>query len=1703
MSNELKKQSNPFSTGGGGVNFETRVQASFALAIYTQSFLPCVPLNMVAIEIRFQNKYAGINTDDFVLIASNANQKISKLYAQIKHDIVVSDSLDSEFSGVIKAAWADFKNSEFDKSTDNIALITGPLTRLDVRNVLPLLEWAKHSSDAKDFLAKSKMKGFTSESKLKKLAEIRNQLKNANSGTDLDDYEFWSFLKCFSIITYDLDSTNSIVAGLLCAQIQNHSTHLPHLVLSELINVVQKFNQNAGVLSKTNTPVELLDLFDISNTNHTDIDRLIERGNYVSTAISNTIKNYHVSRDDQLSKLNELYDEFDFIFVTGLRGVGKSGLVKTFLQSKSDDVPVFYLRAEDLDKSHLQEVFHSIGVKSSLSAISSRFALLKDKILVIESVEKVLELSNQNAFADLLQFLKAQTGWKIIVTGREYAYQQLAFNYLQPAGVMFETLNVGSFSDSELDQLSSQIPEIKQLVTNESLSELLKIPFFLQIAVRALTNGASFKDDISEEDFRKVVWNSVIAKDLDRKAGMPARRKTTFIEIAKQRAKQMVFGVKDSNYDPEVVSKLEEDSLLSRDDKYGFISPTHDVLEDWALEEFIEIEFMEKNSEAKAFLSAIGSEPSINRAFRLWLTRRLKTHDDFNEFINQVLISNNVESYWKDETIAAMLLSESTHNSLTLLKDNLLQDDCALLIRFYFILRIACQHPSSIYNYPTLKNQIAGVSKSLILEPYGKGWDALIEFSYDHRSSLTDTARNHLIDVLYAWSELITIHDEDLPKNSAKVGLLVLENLEPLKDTYRRGTKRERLIGVLLKVAPSIQNEFDDLLNREVFVSKKSRRLGYVDELTNMSLIGSNVPMLCKRLPEFVKKLAMHEWIRPEEKYSDEFPQYQHFADLEDSYGLDNQRDFFPASGAKGPFKYLFNFHPRFALDFLIEFLNKTAQAHADSEFAKDRGSGTEFDEMFSGEIYVHQFELTMNDGVVIKQYASPHLWNGYRGTSTLPYLIQCALMAFEGWLISNIEKLDDTTIEWLFDYTLRSSNSVMATSVLASIATGYPAKVKKAAFPLLRCPHLYEIDLHRTIKELGSAQPNWFGGLMDRDVLSEIYRKERVEASTKPWRKQSLESVLINLQFNEECRAEVFKIHDELTQIAQEENWESLKFMVHRSNTRTWEAEADPDNNRILLKSNSELPEDLMRATENYQSRRTHDFLVMKLNAWANKKWKNETIDAGSFETTEEALSGARKLYNALKVIDEQSFRNLAIGGIAISAAVAIRDASESLSTEDKKWCQSVITHMVGVNADITASAFEFDTTDYQGVGSCAYVIPKLLTMQNTSKRELKFLQNVLLQALTHENIIVGEYAAQGISEYLWSSNSELASRCLSFVLAYSKFKKSERKQKLIRNVLTDSLEDQFNNWITKKLKFRKTFKKFTGEIEIESTLENYAINVILIAMKMIPSKTNCPEHMLLINKLVSHVYASEYLEQNDKQLDPQFKKRIIDTFAEHLISSKDESFKKFSDLLIQGCSIAPSVVYMLKLRCHVELEKVSDFKSIWALWAVLATEAKKIAHGEINGNKHRGRLNEDLVTLLRGLLYADCPWQNHGSEDMAIQQGYDQLMSFFEECGHNKHVFEALASLVNQFPKLFFEKGIFVLAEKFEEDNELAKRSNSAFYLEMSITRYMQIENRGVLSRKMYTALLTLLTGIVETGSARAYYIRENLIRSRKIAH
>ncbi len=252
--------SNPFSTGGGGPHFEVHVQASFVALMLTDGFAPYLPGWPIK-EIKLQGKFEGYDTDDLIVFVESPDgiQK-RKMLAQIKHSVSITEN-NKIFREVISAAWNDFNSCDFLKNKDIIALITGPLSATDVNDVRTILEWARHSNSADEFINKVDTAHFSSKAKQKKLQAFRTQLKHANTNQPVEDEILFEFLKHFHLLGYDLDVKAGVSLSFIHSLIHQYSQENVQNLWARLVDEVQSANKNAGTISRDSLPEDLRDSF--------------------------------------------------------------------------------------------------------------------------------------------------------------------------------------------------------------------------------------------------------------------------------------------------------------------------------------------------------------------------------------------------------------------------------------------------------------------------------------------------------------------------------------------------------------------------------------------------------------------------------------------------------------------------------------------------------------------------------------------------------------------------------------------------------------------------------------------------------------------------------------------------------------------------------------------------------------------------------------------------------------------------------------------------------------------------------------------------------------------------------------------------------------------------------------------------------------------------------------------------------------------------------------------------------------------------------------------------------------------------------------------------------------------------------------------------------------------------------------------------
>jgi len=1704
MNDNQKEQSNPYSTGSGGANFETNVQAAFALQMLIGGFSPFLPLWPIT-KIKLQGSYAGFKTDDFIVFTKDPRtSREARLLGQIKHNITITKN-DKEFGEVIQAAWKDFNDPQiFSQGSDRFALISGPLRAIDTNNVRPILEWARHSENESEFLLKVNTERFSNKIKKDKVEAFKTQLIKANNGEEIAENQLWEFLKHFYILGYDLDYERGVTPTLVHSIIAQNSTEEPAALWAKLVQEIRFFNQDGGTLSLDTISEDIRESFNpiINSHWYSDRKKLEEHSNYILNGINSEIGGVHIDRSSLFSQLIEISEGNEFVLITGGRGSGKSALAAEFADYVKGKAPVFCLRTEDLDKAHLDNVFSAIGLTGSLDDLSAGFALTPKKYLIIESLEKLLELNNRAAFTDLIQFVQKTPGWTVIASMRDYAYQQISFNYLQDC--RYSTLMIDNFSEDNIHQLCEKLSEIRPFVNTPSIKSLLLNPFYAELAYRVAKTGTQFSSKDGEKEFQKAVWENIISKESERADGIPSKRKNIFIDIAVRRAKKMVYEVPDIGYDANALFKLEEDNLICRTTN-GMVRPAHDVLEDWALEEYIENEYRSNLGNVGDFLSAIGKEPAINRAFRLWLYQKLRFGEDVSSLILDILNDEKIERCWQDETISTVLLSDNPYEFLDKLNEQLFENDCELLKRFCFLLRLSCKVPDHdlMNRFSITDTKKSGVFGTLYLKPYGKGWDDLIHFIFENQEIVSLELLPHISAVLEDWSSLIYIGKE-LPRPAREVGLLALHLLDFVKDSYgeREGTDRKKLIRVIIKTAPAIQQEFIEMLDVDLFnIPDNNRRLRYLDDFVEMSLLGIETAFLCKTAPDVVTKIVKHEWLIADSK---EEISYSHM-DVDEYFGIieyHSGSNFFPPSGAKGPFQYLLSYHFKEGLDFIIELLNIAAEKYADSDLeSPERYSSVPTDSIQSG---VDVVEIQLNDGTLVKQFCSERLWLGYRSFSVLPYILQSALMALENQLVFFAKELDSTVIEGIFHAILKNSNSVMPTAVLASVATGFPEKLGRAALPILRTPEFYYLDLQRMIRERGAEEGNMFNAMVFIDPFSKTYERERRTAAMQPWRGKDLEFLITHLQFSG-LREDIFSILDEFrSNNSEDECWH---FRLPRIDTRCWESKIDSESKTIYFTS-PDLEPELKEVQEKTEDDQILNNRIITLTLWSDESFKNKKLEREYYSNWNEALAEAKNLLELLNSGEHSNYFPIFSGSIIKAAAVLLRDYSKEMVKDDLYWCIELLVLAVLKSAKTENTMLIADVTDGDGAAASASVLPIILDFASEGD-ELYTVKSIIATAITHPNENVRIKAANGIQEYLWQRDPDFAQKCILGAIEYSRLNSNVLYQATRTNPVEDFKKDNgADNWpddFCDKL-VRGVITTNIDHINFKSHNSHY----ILSAFLMIPKGSTEAVHISLFQQMINLLIEAEKVksisqsEQKDEVNIPyDFPLKFSEIFANYLFYLSDPSVEEiFVKELLDGCTNAPHFIDSVLTYLQVFADKTGNKERYWQLCGELSETVQQIAV-QIANESSQNRHYEDKRKLIRNMLFTSISEQYVKHEYDNIDFGKKLILEFVTNAGVNSDVFGAMSSLMFYFPDIFLESGLTILSnhQKNIGGTKLFS-SNTIFYLERNLSRYLFIEKTELLSEKQYQSCKILLDALAETGSSCAYFLREHLIGSRKIS-
>ena len=452
-----------FQKGGGGTNFEQLVQTAFLTTLIIRGNVPCIDSAELS-EIALQVTNRGYETDDFMATAKSASGE-HRILIQVKHDI--SFTADNEkFKEVINAFWKDYNNTSiFDKSKDKLIIVKNGLTKDERNHLKSLFNWATNHATEADFITEvNRIKR-----KKDRLNVFREVLKEANSNTDLTDKELWEFLKCVDVLEYDFLNEGSVdktyFLNLIKLSKSKNSTTTEKEIWDSIFAYVATLNPNGG--SATLESIKGKDFFQhFDNTQLSPYFKAVEKLKSDSKEILRPIKTsigkgeneFHLPRTESREKILEELSNSQLTIVTGKPGVGKSAEIKEILLKDYPNASVFVFRADQFNESTLANVFSSQGVNETIQDIFSCISLIPEKIIFIDSLEKLLEADPECAFKQLLALLHEHPEIKIIASSRKYAIELIKLRFEMDFNET-SIIEIPTLNEEELEIVSEKFPQ--------------------------------------------------------------------------------------------------------------------------------------------------------------------------------------------------------------------------------------------------------------------------------------------------------------------------------------------------------------------------------------------------------------------------------------------------------------------------------------------------------------------------------------------------------------------------------------------------------------------------------------------------------------------------------------------------------------------------------------------------------------------------------------------------------------------------------------------------------------------------------------------------------------------------------------------------------------------------------------------------------------------------------------------------------------------------------------------------------------------------------------------------------------------------------------------------------------------------------------------------------------------------------------------
>lgn len=1408
--------------------------------------------------------------------------------------------------------------------------------------------------------------------------------------------------------------------------------------------------------------------------NNSIIDLLKEKQAHSKSILSNIRtkidfenENIQIDRVEIIDRVKTEVKENQLLIVTGLAGVGKTAVIKNIYEEIEKRNSIYVFKASEFELNNIDSLFNNFTLQDFLSTHEQETI----KIIVIDSAEKLLDLKNTDPIKEFLHAL-ISNNWKIILTARSNYISDLELQFLDYYQIKPTKFFINNLNHEELKSIAQKYNF--QLPKDQKLLNLITNPFYLN----EYLNFYKKDDNIGYNSFKEKLWKKIIHKS------SPIREQC-FLQIAFQRANQGSFFI-TPNLNETTLNSLVLDGILGYETAGYFI--THDIYEEWALEQIIESEFI-KRSENKDFFDNIGESLPIRRSFRQWVSEKLLLNDEsILSFIEEVILDEKIKSFWIDEILVSILLSDYSQVVFELFTDKILEDKAKLLEKMSFLLRIACKEiDKDLLKKLGVENDDLFSLKLILTKPKGKGWEVLIKFVYQNFENLDEQSSiNFILPIIHDWNN--KNRKGETTRYSSLIALKYYE-LFMKKDIYfyHNDDAKEKLIQTILYGASEIKEELIIIFNK-VLKNKWNKHTHPYYDLVQATLINPFDSIEAIRvIPNQIMHLAKLYWFDDRKKEDNYI--FQSRIDLEQEFGLDNNSyDYYPSSALQTPIYWLLQVSLKDTVDFVLDFINKAIYNYAVSDL---------------GQKEIKEIQVNLSDQISIKQYISNRIWNMYRGTSTCPNLLESIHMALERFFLEAAEYADSKSLESWLIYLLKNSKSASVTAVVTSIVLAYPEKTYNVALVLFKTRDFFEYDTTRMVQDQGAKGLYSIG--YGTNYKNQIYLDERIKTCEDEHRKKSLEFLALYYQLfktphisTEELENRREKIWDILDNYYQEirkneeDSDKTWRLYLARIDSRKMDPTFEKRDDGVLIDFQPEIDSDLKEHAETAQNEIAERMKYTSLKLWASYKLERDE-NYKQYTKYEEnpslCIKEVKEIINIFKTNKDYDFYIFNYPIPALVCAVLIRDEFELLSTCEREYCKNII-------MDVATSPL-YDNYQYQigdGVGACISVLPKLLREFTDEKERIML---ILLLSLLDDQPIgnyakFSDYPIEAIKSSLWEYQPEIAESILIGYLIlkplYVKFRIESSK----KDTYLISKDKLFERFVKENEQYIQRIIEHRVSLEEINNIDEFNLSTLLTVFSLIPLNVKKIEIKELVNSIIDKFAIALLSSHREDRIDYTIEQKFYEKYSLFVLSSSKEDIPLYLKPFLDGFNNSESIAKLFQEFIFSE-NKIVSYENFWQVWNLFY---EKVVNLVKDGDK---QWYKDKI--VKNYLLAHPYWNESAREWHSIKER-DNI--FFNKAsrdmGHCPSVLYSISKLLYGIGSMYLNNGIIWISRMLREnDNLLVDKLevNTIYYLENLLKRFIYIDREKIKKeRKLKQEVLIILNFLVKKGSVVGYMLRENIL-------